>query len=173
MTLHELARAFHHQHMELGRHVKRHWRIYAFVTLLGILSTHWLGFNFTHSVPERLVWFEHDSAPRRGDLIVFRFQAERGAAVPLDGTRWLKHVAGVPGDVITVEDRTVYLNGERVGTALERTGKGAALTVVAPGVVPQGHYFIAGPALDSLDSRYADIGFVKREQVIALAHAIF
>ncbi|MET0334103.1 MAG: signal peptidase I [Rhizobacter sp.] len=166
------ARIWHH-HLELWRHVGRCWPAYALAVLLGLAASHWIGLNFTESVPERMVWMEHGATPQRGDLIVFRFHADRGPAAVLDGTRWLKRVKGVPGDVITVHDRTVYLNGKLIGAAIERTPKGSAMTVVEPGVIPDGHYFIGGSANDSLDSRYREIGLVKREQVIARARTIF
>jgi conjugal transfer pilin signal peptidase TrbI len=171
--LNRLARAFWHQHLQLWRHVCRRWYVYALALLLGAVASHWIGLNFTNSVPERLVWLEHGAAPQRGDLIVFRFKAEQGATAKLSGTRWLKRVAGVPGDVITVDGRTVYLNGQLIGNAIERTPRGSVMTVVEPGVVPEGHYFIGGSTRDSLDSRYRDVGLVKREQVIARAHRIF
>jgi conjugal transfer pilin signal peptidase TrbI len=168
-----LARAFWRQHLDLWRHVARRWYAYATLVLLGIAAYHWIGLNFTNSVPERMVWLERGALPQRGDLIIFRFHAEHGPAAPFSGTRWLKRVRGVPGDVITVTGRTVYLNGELIGPAIERTPKGAAMTVIAAGVIPDGHYFIGGSSTNSLDSRYREVGLVRHDQLIARAHAIF
>jgi conjugal transfer pilin signal peptidase TrbI len=168
-----MARSFWHHHAELWRHVARRWPAYALALLLGIAASHWIGLNFTNSVPERMVWLEHGALPQRGDLIIFRFEVDHGPAAKLNGTRWLKRVKGVPGDVVTVSGRTVYLNGELIGTAIERTPRGSVMTVIEPGVIPEGHYFIGGSATDSLDSRYREIGTVTRGQLIARAHRIF
>ncbi len=167
-----LLRAFHAQHLEMWRHIARRWYVYVAFALTAALMAHYLGINFTNSVPERVVWFEFGATPRRGDLITFRFEATSGPAAPLSGMRWLKRVKGVPGDVITVSDRTVYVNGVLIGKAIERTPKGSVLRTVAPGVIPPGHYFIGGSSNDSLDSRYGEIGLVRSDQLIARAHPI-
>ncbi len=42
--------------------------------------------------------------PRRGDIVVFHF--------PLDRTRrYIKRVIGLPGDVVSIQDGTVFING--------------------------------------------------------------
>ncbi|HEY70582.1 MAG TPA: signal peptidase I [Anaerolineae bacterium] len=42
--------------------------------------------------------------PRRGDIVVFHF--------PLDRTRrYIKRVIGLPGDVVSIQDGVVYING--------------------------------------------------------------
>jgi signal peptidase I len=55
--------------------------------------------------PERYV--ARASAPARGDVVVL--------ASPLDGTVLLKRVVAVPGDLVTVRDGRVAIDGVRVG----------------------------------------------------------
>jgi hypothetical protein len=76
-------------------------------------------------------WLLRWSAPGRGDVVVLRS--------PLDGTRLVKRVVGVPGDPV-----------------------GGFLTPEAR--VPPGHYFVRGDGPRSLDSRA--FGCVPRERIL-------
>ncbi len=52
--------------------------------------------------------------PRRGDIVVF--------FSPLDGTRLVKRVVGLPGDVVLMRDNRLFINGEpSTYGALDRT----------------------------------------------------
>lgn len=73
-------------------------------------------------------------APRRGDVIVFRF--------PLDPSRdFIKRVIGVPGDTVEVHDEKVFINGsplkEDYILATPNYNYG-------PKTVPPGMYFVLG-----------------------------
>ena len=73
-------------------------------------------------------------APRRGDVIVFRF--------PLDPTRdFVKRVIGVPGDTVEVRDEKVYVNGAPLN---ETYIKDTPNYTFAPKTVPPGQYFVLG-----------------------------
>jgi conjugal transfer pilin signal peptidase TrbI len=159
--------------MDLRQHLRRRWRVYAVLALLGLVQSHYIGLNFTRSTPERVVWLEHGAQPRRGDLMVFRFHAHDGPMATLDGTRWLKRVRGMPGDVVTVRGSDVFVNDGLIGTALARTSQGQHLLPIEPGRIPQGRYFVAGSSADSLDSRYREVGLVRADQLLARAHPLF
>lgn len=167
-----MARALWAGHIDMWKHFARRWYVYAALGLAVLAASHYLGVNFTASVPERLVWLEHGAMPARGDLVVFYFDA-RGAAAPLNGMRGLKRMTGFPGDSVTVVGRTVYVNGESVGSAIERTPRGSVLHPITAGTIPPGHYYVKGNSFDSLDSRYDEIGLIKAEQIVARAHRIF
>jgi conjugal transfer pilin signal peptidase TrbI len=79
----------------------------------------------------------------------------------------------MPGDVVTVADRTVYVNGEAVGQAKTHAYDGHALAPIAPVVIPPGHYYVQGVGPHSFDSRYAESGLVRSEQVVAIVMPIF
>ena len=73
-------------------------------------------------------------APRRGDVIVFRFH--------LDENRdFIKRVIGVPGDTVEVRDGTVFINGEPLQ---EDYILAAPNYTYGPAVVPEGRYFVLG-----------------------------
>ncbi|MDC0662629.1 signal peptidase I [Marinobacter sp. SS21] len=124
--------------------------------------------------------------PQRGDVMVFKF--------PEDGeTNYIKRVVGLPGDHIRYRDKTLYVNGEEVGSQfvaklppveLRREQLGEVehdifLTLgrqSAAGegewIVPENHYFMMGDNRDnSNDSRFW--GTVPDELVVGKAFAIW
>ena len=106
--------------------------------------------------------------PGIGDVVLFDPPERIGASVP-----YLKTVRGLPGAHVEVRvDRAVSVDGLKLGTAKARARDGRPLEAIAPGTVPGGHYFLHGRHADSHDSRYAEIGFVPRERILALAVAL-
>lgn len=115
----------------------------------------------------------------RGDIVVFK----GGPAV--DGQVLLKRVVGLPGDVLSVEDGRLLVNGlpaedgyvRRVGGRPEPTqpgpaGPDAPWSLQAPYQVPEGHYYVLGDnRIDSFDSRFW--GPVPREAIIGRAMAVY
>ena len=76
-------------------------------------------FNWTPSLPYHVAWMQSGAAPlQRGDLVVFRFEGAAQTRYPgLRGQPFFKRVCGLPGDVVTVQDRIVQVNGASVGIA--------------------------------------------------------
>ena len=73
-------------------------------------------------------------APRRGDVIVFRFH--------LDPSRdFIKRVIGVPGDTVEVKDGTVFINGSPLA---EDYINNTPNYTYGPRTVPEAHYFVLG-----------------------------
>ncbi len=63
--------------------------------------------------------------PQRGDVVTF--------SSPADGTRLIKRIMALPGDVVEMRDEQLTINGQRarytpVGEVLERVGEGRMLT---------------------------------------------
>ena len=147
------------------------------VLLVGLLLAAWhhyllIGTNFaTKSLPNHLfVTLKQDRVLERGDYVTFTWHG--GGPYPR-GMRMTKVVAGVPGDVVTREGADFFVNGQRVGTAKPVGRNGKPLAQGPVGVIPPGRYFVVANHPDSLDSRYELTGWIRDEQVVGRAVALF
>lgn len=61
-------------------------------------------------VPFTTSWFAHWSLPQRGDIVTF--------ASPSDGIRLVKRIVGVPGDLVSLRNNHLYVNGVEAETSL-------------------------------------------------------
>lgn len=95
--------------------------------------------------------------PNRLDVVVFEREGKKTN---------VKRVIGVPGDVVQIMDSRIYVNGEPlVAEGLETV----ALAGLAENPVELGEkeYFLLGDNRDSSeDSRFANVGNVKEEQIL-------
>jgi signal peptidase I len=101
---------------------------------------------------------------QRGDVIVMK--------VPSHEKEIIKRIVGIPGDQIHIKDGDVYLNGvalsEKYLDPELKTQGGTFITeggdpiFVAPGTV----LVLGDNRNNSLDSRFVEIGLVKREYII-------
>src|SRR5205085_3605773 len=106
--------------------------------------------------------------PDRGDVIVF--------VAPPDPTQdYIKRVIGLPGDVITIQNTTVIVDGTTLKETYidpERQGNPYAYKVISNMVVPANDYFVLGDnRAGSSDSR--DWGFVPRKNIIGRAAFVY
>jgi conjugal transfer pilin signal peptidase TrbI len=157
----------------LGEHIRRHG--FAYVAVLGALSifNHYfaIGVNVTPSLSYTLCLIaKGDLTVRRGDLVAFRWHG--GGPYPA-GVVFTKVVRGVPGDEVTRSERLFLVNGEAVGWAKPFSAERVPLAPGPTGVIPDGHFYVAGTHPDSLDSRYALAGWIRRDALIGRAHVVF
>ena len=124
----------------------------------------------TESLPGTLYVVHKGGSVVKDDLVAFHWPG--GASYPA-GTTFIKRVAGVSGDRVTVVGREVWVNDQFIGIAKPQSRAGFPLSPVAGGVIGQGEYFVATPSPDSLDSRYALCGNIKQSAVIGRAYGIF
>ena len=158
----------------LAQFLIRYWFISVPIVVGYFVVQHWLYVNLTPSLPYRLVWLERGEMPKLGELMVYRYAGEPLPSVGyIDGVLFFKRVAGVEGDLITVEDRTVRVADREIGYAKPRTRAGVPLEPIAPGVIPAGHVFAQSDSPDSFDSRYASSGLVPIGRIVGVAHPVF
>ena len=100
------------------------------------------------------------SSPKRGDLIVFRTNASDDAALHI------RRVIGLPGETIQISGGRILIDGEAY-----KEGKDFPM-ISNPGLasssitLESGEYFVPGDNRNnSEDSRYADIGMVKKRYI--------
>jgi conjugal transfer pilin signal peptidase TrbI len=137
--------------------------------LVYALTPYRLWFNLvSDSLPGFVYLVELGTVPaQRGDAIVFRPPPNRFYP---PGLKFAKLAMGLPGDVISrdAQDRRVFVNGAFFGD-LRTTSSLGALQPGPVGVVPPDHYWVWTAHPLSLDSRYADIGYIPRDRVLGRA----
>ena len=115
---------------------------------------------------DKRIWKIRD--PKRGDVIVFEFPPDRSKD-------FIKRVIGVPGDMIMVRNKHVYVNGipYRNPHAMHTDpevlpGSRSPRDNFGPVRVPAGDYFVMGDNRDnSYDSRFW--GFVPNSDILGPA----
>lgn len=104
--------------------------------------------------------------PQRFDIIVFPFQYEKD-------TYYIKRIIGLPGETVQIgEDGTIYIDGEvleesygREVISPENIGRAAE-----PITLGEDEYFVMGDNRNnSMDSRTAIVGNIRREDIIGRA----
>ncbi len=110
--------------------------------------------------------------PERGDIIVFEYPVE-------PDKDFIKRVIGVPGDVVEIKNKDVYVNGERLeqGYTMHTEnhiipGEKTKRDNFGPVTVPENEYFVLGDNRDnSYDSRFW--GFVEDRALKGEAFIIY
>lgn len=114
-----------------------------------------------------------DRFPKRGDIIIFTFPVNHS----MD---FVKRVIGLPGDVIEVRDKKVYINGKRHEIPQEKytdpfsinIGPNRVRDFFGPVTVSPGHVLVMGDNRDqSYDSRFW--GQVPMENIKGKAFIIY
>lgn len=126
--------------------------------------------SITHSLPAHLWLVAVGRVPARGDYVAFRIPANR--FYPSDHGGFLKIARGVAGDQVTRRGREFFVNGESIGIAKTLSLNGLPLEPGPVGVIPPGEWFVWTPDVDSFDSRYADIGWIRQDQVVGVARPV-
>ena len=103
-------------------------------------------------------------SPKTGDVIVF---------LPNGNERshyYIRRVIGVPGDTVCIKDGAVYINGNLYNEKIEVAAMEEEGIAGEEIVLGEDEYFVLGDNRNnSEDSRYANIGNVKKEYIVGLA----
>lgn len=102
----------------------------------------------------------HFKDPERFDVIVF--EKENNSAVKA----YVKRVIGLPGETVQIINETVYINGEPLKDVQGLEHVTLSGLAEEPILLGSSEYFVLGDNRDSSeDSRFANIGNVKREEI--------
>jgi signal peptidase I len=110
--------------------------------------------------------------PKRGDIVVFEYPNDRRV-------HYIKRLIGLPGDKLKIEDKILYINGERFEVENAQFKDAMIMPSVAGPrdnfdsiTVPPNSFFMMGDNRDnSSDSRYW--GYVDKSEIVGNAFMIY
>ena len=113
--------------------------------------------NGDNLIVDKLSYRFHD--PERFDIIVFPYQYE-------ENTYYIKRIIGLPGETVQITNGRILIDGEtyKEGKDFPKiSNAGLASKAISLGT---GEYFVLGDNRNnSEDSRYTDIGLVKKRYI--------
>jgi conjugal transfer pilin signal peptidase TrbI len=128
------------------------------------------GINETTSLPNwAFIVDRANRQPRRGQLV--QFIAPDNPYYP-QGSPFVKHVWGLPGDRVERRGREYYIAGRDLGFAKPFSQTGRATRLGPVGVIPAGRYYVGTASQDSLDSRYGEIGWIAADRIVGVAEPV-
>ena len=102
--------------------------------------------------------------PKRGDIIVFLPNGNEKSHY------YVKRVIGVPGDTVLIQNGAIYINGEVYKEEIEAAAIEEAGLASEEITLDSDEYFVLGDNRNnSEDSRYANIGNIKKDYIIGKA----
>jgi conjugal transfer pilin signal peptidase TrbI len=130
--------------------------------------------NASPSLPNWAFWLDKHAPIARGSLIFFEPPKSKLLDVHFEEGAQLfgKRVLGVPGDIVRHHGREVFINGQKIAERLEETRLGIPLHKGPEGPIPQDCFYTGTDHPRGLDSRYAEIGFICRGQILGSGRAI-
>jgi Type IV secretory pathway, protease TraF len=134
-----------------------------------------ISINVSDSLPGTVFLVQKGANPTKGDLAAFRYA---GGGPYQRGVLFLKRMVGMPGSTVNANDAgggytNFFVDGQFVGRSKPKARTGERLLPGPSGVIPPGHYYMAAPNPDSLDSRYALMGWVSDAQIVGRAFRVF
>lgn len=173
-------------------HFKANWKYYV-LPVAGVLLLQTivrLDVNYTESLPDHVFltikgW---KTGLKAGDYVAYRFPTENPYSPFRKGDHMVKIIGGVEGDVVQMSsDRyfTILEAGKPSasasipggkgthGKAKERSMRGYPLEAGPVGIIPKDAFYVFAPHPDSLDSRYAMVGWITKEDIIGRTFPIF
>ena len=108
------------------------------------------------------------SNPKPGDVVVFLPNGNDKSHY------YVRRVIGVPGDTVQIRNGVVYINGERYDEKITVSSMEEAGIAAEEITLGDNEYFVLGDNRnDSEDSRYANIGNIKKEYIVGKAWFCF
>lgn len=144
------------------------WLLVLFVVLVLLkhFNVAYLAVNKTPSIAIGIYLVVPSGSAGLNDHVVVRYQGEHFP----DAVHLVKHVRAVAGDRIEHQNGQVFINGKATTAVIKsHSMMGDALIAGPVGVVPDDSVFVLGDHPDSFDSRYAYVGFVKKDQIVGRA----
>ena len=99
--------------------------------------------------------------PKRGDIVIFHFPDD-----PTGTIYYVKRIIGLPGETVQIKGGYIFIDGELLNAEDGLEQVSLAGRADTPIKLEDNEYFLLGDNRDSSeDSRFPNIGNVKREQI--------
>ena len=162
---------------------KQHWWQILTPILFVLVLQQFVRFevNYTESLPDHVFvtvkgW---TSGLKHGDYVTYEFPCENSVSLFKKGDHMVKIVGGVAGDRVVMNEARTFtvlradaseaqnsLGGQLMGVAKTHSKTGKPVAPGPTGVIPEDHYYVFAPHPDSLDSRYAEVGFLPKAAIV-------
>ncbi|MGL5569274.1 MAG: conjugative transfer signal peptidase TraF [Cetobacterium sp.] len=134
--------------------------------------------NVTNSMPIGIYLLEEIKEVER-DQIIYIAIPEKAKQIlwernylPKEISFLVKQVKGIEGDIVTVCNNTLYINGIFKGKIKEKDNKGLPLNGLSGTIaLKENEYFLMGKDDESYDSRY--FGTIKKDNILKKATLVF
>lgn len=104
------------------------------------------------------------SAPKRGDVIVFKPKGNENSHY------YIKRIVGLPGETVEIIENSIFINGEKLEEDYETTDIDDVGILADKMELGSDEYFVLGDdRKNSEDSRDSDVGNVKRSYIYGKA----
>lgn len=118
-------------------------------------------YNEDNLLVDKISYRFHD--PERFDIIVFPYQYE-------EDTYYIKRIIGLPGETVRIDDGDIFINGEILEENYGREEMVSAGRAAEEIQLGDDEYFVLGDNRNhSEDSRFDDVGNIKRSDIIGRA----
>lgn len=172
-------------------HFLRYWKHYTIPLVVVFLLQFVIRIdvNYTDSLPDHVFitvkgW---KTDLKHGDYVTYHFPTENPISPFRKGDHMVKIVGGVAGDQVRMDGNRNFtivapgtsealanlLGGSSMGTAKTISRAGKPLEAGPVGLIPEGAYYVFAPHKDSLDSRYAMVGWVTEKDIIGRTFSLF
>lgn len=138
--------------------------------LLGLSTRFSITFNTSPSLPFTVFITNKLEHPNeRNQYVKFMLPDTRF----FERKHWTKRIIGIPGDVVSVKGREIFINHKPVGIAKMKSLNHRDLYPITPQIIPEGYYYLQADHIDSFDSRYKTLGLVHESTFIGRDYPLF
>lgn len=120
--------------------------------------------DLSDSLPFSFFIIEFGSDFEVGDFVRFEYQSDDQRFYK-NGMPMVKMLVAGPGDEVTFEGQSFFINQVYYGEAKKFSKSGKPLTKNVSKTLGEDEYFVYAPHPDSFDSRYISTGYISKSQI--------
>jgi conjugative transfer signal peptidase TraF len=121
------------------------------------------------SLPYKVYFLVKGNNWQKGDVVAIK----NFVTSYTQNQHFTKQIAGTAGDVITVANDYILVNGIKFAKLKTQTKDHKKLTPIVEQTIPQQCFFVLAQHNDSFDSRYQEFGLVHKDYIEGKAYPIW